>query len=252
MEEFQPHIDVFRNFHARQIVYKSVSSDVQLLNVYEKLIQTVVIPNLKQQLIKAEEKEKQKKNDKEKKNVNCNESKETALQPNDNVDNVDKDEKDVMNEMEDTNNTDLPDLDHKPSATKNEDDGKHTFYYQYPPTLRLQPGPNKSYGRTHRDAEYGHQIGEVNYWMPISLYRLTKTTLEIENEPNSKEFLPLDIEYGEIGMFHGTLCHHRAPPNLSICTRISFDFRIGISKYYDPEWKLDGVTAQHGRREYTL
>ena len=61
MEEFQPHLDVFRNFHARQIVYKSVSSDVQLLNVYEKLIQTVVIPNLKQQLIKAEEKEKQKK-----------------------------------------------------------------------------------------------------------------------------------------------------------------------------------------------
>jgi hypothetical protein len=35
------------------------------------------------------------------------------------------------------------------------------FYVQTPPTLRLQPGPSDAFGRTHRDAEYGHQPGEV-------------------------------------------------------------------------------------------
>jgi hypothetical protein len=29
-----------------------------------------------------------------------------------------------------------------------------TFWYQYPPTLRLQPGPSAEHGRAHRDSEY--------------------------------------------------------------------------------------------------
>ena len=36
-----------------------------------------------------------------------------------------------------------------------------TFYYQWPPTLRIQPGPSTRYVRAHNDAEYGHQNGEV-------------------------------------------------------------------------------------------
>ena len=32
------------------------------------------------------------------------------------------------------------------------------FFYQYPPTLRLQPGPSEEHGRKHRDLEYGHQV----------------------------------------------------------------------------------------------
>ena len=188
LEEFQPHLDVFRNFDARQLVYNAVRSDARLLQVYEELIKTIVLPHLKRLIVESEKKEKK----------------------------------------------------------------EHTFYYQYPPTLRIQPGPSKAYGRTHRDAEYGHQRGEVNFWMPISLYSLTRTTLEIEDEPNSKKFYPLLVEYGEVGLFHGTLCHHRAPPNKSMCTRVSFDFRVGISGYFDPDWELQGVKAQHERRSCTL
>jgi hypothetical protein len=196
LEEFQPHLDVFRNFSARQVIYNAVGSDARLLQAYEDLMDSVVLPHLKRLIVESEKKECKDERKKEKK--------------------------------------------------------KHTFYYQYPPTLRIQPGPSKAYGRTHRDAEYGHQRGEINFWMPVTMYSLTRTTLEVEDEPNSKKFHPLLVEYGEIGSFHGTLCHHRAPPNKSMCTRVSFDFRVGISGYFDPEWQLQGVKAQHGRRSRTL
>lgn len=35
---------------------------------------------------------------------------------------------------------------------------KTTFYCQFPPTLRLQPGPSERPRRLHRDAEFGHQV----------------------------------------------------------------------------------------------
>ena len=38
-----------------------------------------------------------------------------------------------------------------------------TFFYQYPPTVRVQLGPCEEHGPLHRDAEYGHQPGEVNF-----------------------------------------------------------------------------------------
>jgi len=133
-----------------------------------------------------------------------------------------------------------------------QDDTPRVFYYQYPCTLRLQPGPSKEYNRTHRDAEYGHQIGEINFWMPLSDYALTRTTLEVETLPGSNEFKPLDISIGEIAAFHGTLLHHRAPPNSSVCTRVSLDFRIGIEGYFDPKWTLKGIKAQHSRRSIKI
>ena len=201
LEEFQPHVDVFRNFDARQLVYNAVLNDQQLLNVYDRLIRDIVVPYLKQSVLVVEK------------------------------------------ELTDDNDI---------NGAKKKEKKIHTFYYQYPPTLRIQPGPARSHGRTHRDAEYGHQKGEINYWMPISYYSLTRTTLEVEQTPGSKDFKPLNIEYGDIGQFHGTLCHHRAPPNLSVCTRISFDFRIGIDEYYDNEWKMNGIKAQHGRKIMTL
>ena len=42
------------------------------------------------------------------------------------------------------------------------------FYVQRPPTLRLQPGPSTRHVRPHRDGEYGHQDGEVNFWLPLT------------------------------------------------------------------------------------
>ena len=126
------------------------------------------------------------------------------------------------------------------------------LYYQYPPTLRLQSGPSEEHGRSHRDMEYGHQVGEINFWMPLTDYHLTQTTLWVESEADCNDFKPLSIDYGTIAMFHGSLCRHYAPMNKSQYTRVSLDFRIGIGEYFDPKWVLKDARGKHGRREVDI
>ena len=161
LEDYRPEIDVFRNFKARQILYRAVEQDLGFLHAYEDLVQRVVLPHLKALLDR--------------------------------------------HDTEQLPRRGFDDSHHKGvSATR--------FFYQYPPSLRLQPGPSKHYGRVHRDAEYGHQPGEVNFWMPLTQYALTQATLWVESSPGAADFHPLDISYGSIAAFHGTLCRHHAPP----------------------------------------
>ena len=93
-----------------------------------------------------------------------------------------------------------------------------TFHVQRPPTLRLQPGPSAFTVRPHRDAEYGHQPGELNFWVPLTdavchtglklsrsqagllLTRFeprlgqarTRTTLWAETEPGAADYQPFE------------------------------------------------------------
>ena len=41
--------------------------------------------------------------------------------------------------------------------------------YQFPPTLRCHCSvyPPKAIGRCHNDNQYGHQNGEINFWLPL-------------------------------------------------------------------------------------
>ncbi|KAJ3082082.1 hypothetical protein HDU99_003695, partial [Rhizoclosmatium hyalinum] len=47
---------------------------------------------------------------------------------------------------------------------------KRTFQirYQFPPSLRIHPAGTSKWKRTHRDLEYGHQPGEINFWLPLT------------------------------------------------------------------------------------
>lgn len=135
---------------------------------------------------------------------------------------------------------------------KTGDEAPITFYYQFPPTLRLQPGPSQQFRRVHRDAEYGHQTGEINFWMPLTDYSRTGTTLWVESVPGAGDFRPMEVEYGAIVAFHGTLCRHSVPPNASTCTRVSVDFRVGVGAFYDNSWTLEGIGHAHSRRLCTV
>ena len=55
------------------------------------------------------------------------------------------------------------------------------FFYQLPPTIRLQPGPSQRCVRAHSDSAYGHQPGELNCWMPLTSPARTRTTLWLES-----------------------------------------------------------------------
>ena len=127
-----------------------------------------------------------------------------------------------------------------------------TFYYQRPPTIRIQPGPSNRSVRTHKDADYGHQDGELNFWMPFTDINLTQTTLWAESQSHKGDFHSLDAKPGEVIVFHGTSCRHYVPPNPTKFTRVSMDFRVGVKGYFDPHWAMKGTSNDHTRREVTL
>lgn len=127
-----------------------------------------------------------------------------------------------------------------------------TFYYQRPPTLRLQPGPARAVVKTHRDADYGHQPGELNYWIPLTDIALTGVDLWCESDADLGDYSPLCTQIGEVSSFHGTACRHYVNRNETPNTRASLDFRVGIGPYYDPEWEMLGTKADHLRQKVDL
>lgn len=128
-------------------------------------------------------------------------------------------------------------------------DSKITFYYQRPPTLRLQPGPSRSSVKTHRDSEYGHQDGELNYWIPLTDPDLTNCTIWVESTPDQGDYHPMNVTHGQVAVFHGSACRHFVPMNQTIYTRMSLDFRVGVEGFFDGEWMMEGTTDDHFRRK---
>jgi len=127
-------------------------------------------------------------------------------------------------------------------------EGRTKFFVQNPPTLRIQPGPSTLSVRPHSDAEYGHQPGEINYWIPLTSPLLTETTLWTESSAGIGDYHALHAQLGEIICFHGSTCRHFVPPNATRHTRVSLDFRIGIEGYYDSQWSMRGTISDHKRK----
>lgn len=135
-------------------------------------------------------------------------------------------------------------------------DGHHfSIRYQFPPTLRIHGANDLRFRRLHRDAEYGHQPGETNYWMPFTDASKGRSSLWVESRPEEGDLHQLELRCGEIARFYGVHCHHKAPPNDTAFCRVSLDFRIAPSACYDTGWGLfkEGKKKMnHGHREFTM
>ena len=94
----------------------------------------------------------------------------------------------------------------------------------------------KTLGKLHNDAEFGHQGGEFNFWMPFVPTDIT-STLWAETVPGKGDFYPFHpLEPGEVMRFPGTFCRHFAKANISGKTRVSIDFRCSVSSCFDPAY----------------
>lgn len=133
-----------------------------------------------------------------------------------------------------------------------ESDTPITFYYQHPPTMRLQPGPGWAKVKPHNDAEYGHQNGELNFWVPLTDRMVTGVDLWSETTFRADDYHPVEAKIGQGISFHGSSCRHYVNANESNNTRVSLDFRIGVQGFFDPFWQMKGTTDDHGRREVTI
>lgn len=127
-----------------------------------------------------------------------------------------------------------------------------SFYYQRPPTLRLQPGPAWAQVKPHNDAEYGHQNGELNFWLPLTDHDLTGVDLWCETNFMADDYHPIPANIGEIIAFHGSSCRHYVNTNSTSNTRVSFDFRVGVQGFFDAFWEMQGTNDDHARREFKI
>jgi len=101
-----------------------------------------------------------------------------------------------------------------------------SYLYQRIPTFRIHMPRNKAVGGDwHRDTDYNHPQGEVNFLVTLTRAR-DSNTIHIESSSGLGDFNPVDLDYGEMLIFDGGSCRHGNVTNTTGLTRVSFDFRI--------------------------
>jgi ectoine hydroxylase-related dioxygenase (phytanoyl-CoA dioxygenase family) len=111
--------------------------------------------------------------------------------------------------------------------------GTRQLCYQQVPTFRIHLPDNVAVGEFHRDAEYHHQAGEVNFWLPLTPAWGTNS-IWVETAPNSGQYHPVQAQPGEVYVFDGVHLRHGNKLNTTGATRVSFDFRcIPTSRFRD-------------------
>lgn len=120
---------------------------------------------------------------------------------------------------------------------KNADE--ETVVYQLEPSLRVHMPHVKPLGVPHCDADYHHQPGEINFWMPLSDEVFGTNSLFCESRPGAGDFVPFSAKYGEIIKFYGNRCHHFTVANETERTRVSIDIRVVPRRFYTDEWRTE-------------
>lgn len=99
-------------------------------------------------------------------------------------------------------------------------------YFQRVPSFRVHLPDNVAVGEEHRDGDYGHADGEINYWLPVT-DAFDTNTVWIEGEPEA-------VRHGQILVFDGVNRLHGNRINRTGKSRVSFDFRILPKSLYRP------------------
>ena len=96
----------------------------------------------------------------------------------------------------------------------------------------------------HSDSVFGHQIGEINFWMPLTPTQMS-SCLYAETEPGKGDWYPFHPLFpGQMMRFPGTTCRHKTIPNISGKTRVSIDFRCSMSTCFDKNYAGRVITSR--------
>lgn len=113
------------------------------------------------------------------------------------------------------------------------------FLYQAFPTFRFHLNSNVAVGAFHKDSEFGHPKGEVNFIVPLTDSDGT-ASVWVESEPDKKDFSPMELRVGNLIKFNGNILTHGNKINETEHTRASLDFRVLPISFYDEN--NDGVS----------
>lgn len=114
--------------------------------------------------------------------------------------------------------------------------------YQRIPTFRVHLPGNIAVGEFHRDRDYSHGEGEINFWLPVTRAWDTNAVW-IESSEGAEDFRPYTVEVGQVLVFDGVNLAHGNKTNETGKTRVSFDFRVIPRSQYKPRTNVSVNTG---------
>lgn len=120
---------------------------------------------------------------------------------------------------------------------------REDFLVQKFPTFRVHLNSNVAVGAFHKDADFNHPKGEINFVIPLTNSNDT-ASIWVESEPDKGDFEPMIMKVGEYIQFNGNELTHGNKVNDTGLTRVSMDFRILPLSMYHPEQNSESVTRK--------
>merc|ERR1712194_548148 len=127
----------------------------------------------------------------------------------------------------------------------------NTFFVQSSPCVRLQPPSTQRLTLPHCDSMYGHQPGQINFWLVLNETDGSVgggNSLFSESFPGRGDFKSFDVNRGQVMRFYGNKCLHFTEPNKTEYTRVSLDFRVVPGRWFDPDYW--GSRDPQGRQKF--
>ena len=115
------------------------------------------------------------------------------------------------------------------------------FIYQTWPSFRVHLPNNVAVGGWHKDSDYNHPKGEINFIVAITPMFESNSTIS-ESIPGKMDFRQFTLSPGEYVKFNGNQCIHGNLPNKTGVTRISFDFRLLKKSDYNDKHSLKSLS----------
>jgi hypothetical protein len=116
-----------------------------------------------------------------------------------------------------------------------------SFLYQKFPTMRFHIPNNVAVGAFHKDSDFNHPKGELNYVIPLTNSNDT-ASIWVESEVDKRDFEPMEMIVGQLIQFNGNTLTHGNKINETGLTRVSMDFRILPLSAYDESNDTASVT----------
>ncbi|KAL6070356.1 Streptomycin biosynthesis protein StrG [Balamuthia mandrillaris] len=123
--------------------------------------------------------------------------------------------------------------------------GETRVIYQKKPTFRVHLPNNVAVGQKHRDGDYFHPPGEINFWLPFTAVH-DSNGFYVETQPDKGDFHGLTMGYGQVFRFWGNRCWHYNLPNTTGRTRLSFDFRLIAGSCYSEPTDIAACSVKTG------
>lgn len=118
-------------------------------------------------------------------------------------------------------------------------------YVQQIPTYRFGLPNNRWVGNFHRDSDFGHSRCELNAICALTTMHAS-AALHVEATAGARDFVPLELEAGELILFDHIDRLHGCPINREGMSVASVDFRFVPMRFADAAFRSEATSINTG------